>query len=251
MSYQYRPARGFTLIELLVVIGLIAVLISLLLPALNKARSAARMTKCMANHRQIVNGLLMYVNDNRLRLPPQYISETYNGITGLWPWYTHRFIGKYVGSMREPKTPEASTKNFAIATVCPELGVLDFDRLGIGMNACWDNGMLRTNWNTRFIPFSDIRNPSRTIMFVDVQRRDNGGTSYLFEQFYETDAAPRSWAGSKRSVAYRHGRKTVVSFADGHIESFATKDPPTGPNFNTGLHAALLNNSLKYKAGGY
>ncbi len=61
--------RGFTLVELLVVIGIIALLISILLPALNRAREAAKTTQCMANMKQIANGFIMYANDNRGFIP--------------------------------------------------------------------------------------------------------------------------------------------------------------------------------------
>jgi prepilin-type N-terminal cleavage/methylation domain-containing protein len=61
--------RGFTLVELLVVIGIIALLISILLPALNKAREQANATKCASNMRQLYMYLAMYVGENKNFLP--------------------------------------------------------------------------------------------------------------------------------------------------------------------------------------
>src|SRR5256885_9728885 len=80
-----RTAFGFTLIELLVVVAIIAIIASLLIPTLGRAKDKGRTTKCASNARQLVMAAIMYEQDS------QYYPNT-------WPpplWYTQ--LQPYVG----------------------------------------------------------------------------------------------------------------------------------------------------------
>ena len=100
-----RKSRAFTLVELLVVIGIIALLISILLPALSSARKQANTVKCATQLREIGNAFALYATENRQWYPPSQIQPgaalpyEVGGIkapTNAPGLYWFNFINKYV-----------------------------------------------------------------------------------------------------------------------------------------------------------
>src|SRR5436190_6246479 len=78
--------RAFTLVELLVVIGIIAVLISVLLPTLAGVRRQANTLQCSSNMKQIATALIMYIQDNKGKLPPATMKPLAPAYPDGWWW---------------------------------------------------------------------------------------------------------------------------------------------------------------------
>lgn len=121
-AFPLMPAvskRAFTLVELLVVIGIIALLIAILLPALARAREQANTVKCQSNIKQLCTALVMYAGENKGKFPPNINAGGFGGGNPLTEqvWFHQDRIGRYL-----PKTLVTSTGNVATPVmICPSI----------------------------------------------------------------------------------------------------------------------------------
>ena len=156
---------AFTLVELLVVIGIIAVLIGILLPALQRARRAANSTKCLSNLRQIALASTMYSNDFKSFIvqPVQY-DASFNPTTVFWFQRLSNYLNKKQSRQGTFDTSQVS----AAISGCPEWqaidndgdGKPDSDKIGYGMSRRLRTPQSRTRYHYPADPLIPVSTPT-------------------------------------------------------------------------------------------
>ena len=161
---------GFTLVELLVVIGVIAVLISLLMPALQRARAAAQQIACMSNMRQQGQFIFMYAAESRGKLP--YYRADGTGST-------------YQAFVRERVIKTANEANVSLGFPLPSSPLFRIMRTP-GVLKC-PAGLDYTAWDNNDPRFTPIRSRGRFRNASNVQVLVNQGSCLLAANVINSD----------------------------------------------------------------
>ena len=226
-----HTGSGFTLVELLVVIGIIAILISLLLPAVQNARESAKTVQCAANLRQMGMAVVNYVSDNKGKwLPPYRIPPEFG--TAKQPYFFQYLPGLYLkesyGIMICPSDNffQPGTGTFRTQTYPRLFSNIPDVRYSYAMNQ---------NVPRKLLPIYSTPPGSTNALHYNPGSLTEVEDTARFAIYLETNQfALIGHASLPIYYRFDHGKRKLMNlcFADGHVAAMERAEfmPPPAPN---------------------
>ncbi len=209
----------FTLIELLVVIAIIAILASMLLPALNKARDKAKTIKCAGNQKQIALAILQYALDYDNDIPIQYGQSNLT----YWNYPLNPYLNKKNSSDWHPGN----------VFYCPSYKPLASDFASYNRTYGINPNVVNKKWN---LTLKTVKNSSKVLIMGDkipsagdyIQVPINPVYDYwgIWKTGTSRSGSCGTWSGGSTRIAsyWRHSNGVNFAFVDGHVERKTSAD---------------------------
>jgi prepilin-type processing-associated H-X9-DG protein/prepilin-type N-terminal cleavage/methylation domain-containing protein len=255
--------KAFTVVELLVVIGIMSLLMSILVPAMMRARAQAKTAMCASNLHQLFLGFTMYLDDNNgYVFPLAYYGFNSEGQVGTYWYFGFETIASSVSLPEGKRILDRKAAKlypyihqYDSVEICP---AFPYDHpkykpkyktkwMTYGINCNLSPDFRKATNKTIVRPAQAVKDSASTLLFTDTAMINKfqapaSTTNPMFEEWHYYDPT----AIKNPSAHFRHGNlQANILFCDGHIDEAKPADPDAKCDIPN-IHIGMFEQEVKY-----